>query len=68
MMPKAVMDRSKFPVADEYTPEQRRLINAELDEAEKGPWYGPFKNGREVAAFLNKWKRQNQPKMARRTR
>jgi hypothetical protein len=27
---------------DEYTPAQRRAIDAELDEAEKGPFYGPF--------------------------
>ena len=26
---------------DEYTPEQRRMIGARLDEAEKGPFYGP---------------------------
>jgi len=46
---------SKFPNADdEYTPEQRRIINARLDEAEKGPFHGPFKNAAEVAAFLKK--------------
>lgn len=27
---------------DEYTPEQRRNIDAQLDEAEKGPCHGPF--------------------------
>jgi hypothetical protein len=27
---------------DEYSPEQRRVIDAELDEAEKGPFRGPF--------------------------
>jgi len=33
----------KLPHADdEYTPEQRRSIDTELDEAEKGPFYGPF--------------------------
>jgi AbrB family looped-hinge helix DNA binding protein len=42
----------KVPTAaDEYTPEQRRIINARLDEAEKGPFYGPF-SAREAAAFL----------------
>lgn len=30
------------------------MINARLDEAGKGPYYGPFKNGAEVAAFLKK--------------
>jgi bifunctional DNA-binding transcriptional regulator/antitoxin component of YhaV-PrlF toxin-antitoxin module len=45
----------KLPTADdEYTPAQRRLINARLAEAEKGPYYGPFKDGAEVAAFLRK--------------
>jgi AbrB family looped-hinge helix DNA binding protein len=42
----------KLPAAvDEYTPEQRRTINTRLDEAEKGPFYGPF-TAREAAAFL----------------
>jgi AbrB family looped-hinge helix DNA binding protein len=57
--PQLVIDRSKFPAADEeYTPEQRRRLNASLAEAEKGPYYGPFKNGAEVAAFLKKWRRR----------
>ena len=56
--PQLVIDRSKFLTADgEYTPEQRRGLNASLAEAEKGPHYGPFKNGAEVAAFLKKWRR-----------
>lgn len=58
--PTLVIDRSKFPVAeDEYSPEQRRIINASLKEAEKGPYFGPFRNGAEVAAFLKKWKRRS---------
>ncbi len=34
----------KLPSADddEYTPEQRHLIDAELAEASKGPYYGPL--------------------------
>jgi antitoxin component of MazEF toxin-antitoxin module len=53
--PTLVIDRSKFPASDdEYTPEQRRMIDARLREAEKGPFFGPFKNGVEVAAFLKK--------------
>jgi hypothetical protein len=36
---------------DEYTPEQRRMIDARLDEAEKGPFYGPF-TAKEATAFL----------------
>ncbi len=55
--PTLVVGRSKFPTAvDEYTPEQRRIVDARLIRAEKGPYYGPFKNGDEVAAFLKKWK------------
>jgi AbrB family looped-hinge helix DNA binding protein len=53
IIPQSAIDRSKFPNADdEYTPAQRRLISARLDKAERGPFYGPFKNGAEVAAFL----------------
>ena len=57
--PTLVIDRSKFPTAkDEYTPEQRRILDASLAQAEKGPYFGPFKNGAEVADFLKKWKRR----------
>jgi len=53
--PQIVIDHSKFPTADgEYTPKQRRLINKRLDEAEKGPYVGPFKSGSEAAAFLKR--------------
>jgi AbrB family looped-hinge helix DNA binding protein len=56
--PQLVIDRSKFPTADdEYTPAQRRAIDARLAEAEKGPFHGPFRNGAEVAAFLKKTQR-----------
>jgi AbrB family looped-hinge helix DNA binding protein len=37
---------------DEYTPEQRRLIDAQLDEAEKGPFEGPFNTADEMIAHL----------------
>jgi hypothetical protein len=53
-----VIERFKFPPADgEYTPEQRRRLDASLAESEKGPHYGPFKNGAEVAAFLKRGRR-----------
>jgi hypothetical protein len=46
-------DHHQLPTADdEYTVEQRRIIDARLREAEKGPFYGPFKSGAEIAAFL----------------
>jgi len=45
--PKLVIDRSRFPNADdEYTPEQRRIIDARLAEGladiKAGRVYGPF--------------------------
>jgi len=39
-------------VEDEYTPEQRRAIDAKLDEAEKGPFHGPFKTADEAIAHM----------------
>ena len=42
---------SRGVAIEEYTPEQRRIINARLDEAEKGPFYGPF-TAKEAATFL----------------
>jgi AbrB family looped-hinge helix DNA binding protein len=52
--PKLVIDRSEFPNADdEYTPEQRRIIDAQLDKADKGPFHGPF-TANEAVKFLRK--------------
>jgi AbrB family looped-hinge helix DNA binding protein len=47
LTPKVVIDRSKSPNADdEYTPEQRRVIDARLAEADEdirqGRVHGPF--------------------------
>ena len=51
--PKVVIDRSKFPSADdEYTPAQRRVIEARLAKARKGPYYGPFDTAEEMIASL----------------
>jgi AbrB family looped-hinge helix DNA binding protein len=67
--PTLAVDRSKFPTADdEYTPEQRRIIDASLAQAEKGPYYGPFKNGAEVAAFLKKWQRRSKSARPKKSR
>lgn len=42
----------KLPSAErEYSPEQRRIIDARLDEAEKGRTYGPF-TASEAKRFL----------------
>ena len=60
--PKLVIDRSKFPTADdEYTPTQRRIIDAGIAEGRKGPYYGPLKIGAEVEAFMKKWKAKGKP-------
>jgi bifunctional DNA-binding transcriptional regulator/antitoxin component of YhaV-PrlF toxin-antitoxin module len=43
----------KLPNADdEYTPEQRRAIDAQLREAEKGPYHGPFDTVDDMIADL----------------
>ena len=63
-----VVDYSKFPNADdEYTPEQRRIIDAEISEGQKGPYYGPFKSGKEIEAFLEDWKAGRIPPKLKKT-
>ena len=43
----------KLPKADdEYTAAQRRVIDAQLDAAEKGPFHGPFKTADDMAAYV----------------
>lgn len=45
----------KLPVADdEYTPAQRRVIDARLRQARKGPYHGPFVNADEAIAFIRR--------------
>jgi bifunctional DNA-binding transcriptional regulator/antitoxin component of YhaV-PrlF toxin-antitoxin module len=39
---------------DEYTPEQRRAVDARLARARKGPYYGPFNTPDEAVKFLRK--------------
>jgi hypothetical protein len=44
-----------LPVADDkYTPAKRRVIDARLVEARKGPYYGPFETADEAITFLRK--------------
>jgi bifunctional DNA-binding transcriptional regulator/antitoxin component of YhaV-PrlF toxin-antitoxin module len=38
---------------DEYTPAQRRAIDAQLKEASKGPYYGPFDTADAAIKFLH---------------
>jgi bifunctional DNA-binding transcriptional regulator/antitoxin component of YhaV-PrlF toxin-antitoxin module len=45
----------KPPVAsNEYTPAQRRIIDARLTEARKGPYIGPFETADEAIKFIRK--------------
>jgi bifunctional DNA-binding transcriptional regulator/antitoxin component of YhaV-PrlF toxin-antitoxin module len=67
--PQLVIDRSKFPTADdEYTPKERRAIDASLATSEKGPYYGPFKSGAEIAAFMKKRPRGVRPSRSNKSR
>jgi len=59
LTPKLVIDRSKFPtVDDEYTPEQRRVIDARLaqstEDIKKGRLCGPFETHEELVEFLHR--------------
>ena len=59
----------KLPSADdEYTPAERRTIDAQLAEAAKGPYYGPFETAEAAVKFLNQEIRKRKvtkPKTAR---
>src|SRR5881392_3395780 len=55
--PKIIIDRSDFPNADdEYTPAQRRTIDARLAKSEKeykqGHGFGPFNTADEMIASM----------------
>jgi AbrB family looped-hinge helix DNA binding protein len=55
--PKIIIDRSQFPTADdEYTPAQRRIIDARLDKADEdikaGRTRGPFNTADEAIADM----------------
>lgn len=39
--------------AGEYSPRQRRAIDARLAEARRGPYYGPFDSAEGAIKFLN---------------
>jgi AbrB family looped-hinge helix DNA binding protein len=54
LTPKLAIDRSKYPTADdEYTPKQRRMIDARLALARAGPYHGPFDTAAEAIQFLH---------------
>ena len=47
---------------DEYTPAQRRAILAEIAEAQKGPYYGPFDTADEMIASIKAELKKRAPK------
>lgn len=54
---------------DEYTPAQRRTIDAQLDEAEKGPFHGPFDSAAEMIAHIKgELKKRGATKKSKRSR
>ena len=61
---------AKPPTADdEYTAEQRRIIDAQLDEAEKGPFHGPFNTADEMIVHMKgQLKKRAASKKAKRSR
>ena len=69
LTPKLIIDRAKFPSADdEYTPGQRQIIDRDiaqsLEEFKKGRSYGPFHSADEMIEFLHgQVKRSRQKKM-----
>jgi hypothetical protein len=46
--------RKPTVAGDEYTPAQRRIIDARLAEARKGPYHGPFETAEEAIRFIRK--------------
>src|ERR1700722_2095483 len=40
------------PADDEYTPAQRRVIDAQLTEAQEGPFHGPFDTADDMIAHI----------------
>ena len=72
--PRLVIDRAQFPNADdEYTPAQRRIIDARLDESEEdlknGRGYGPFDTAEEMIAHMKgQLKQRAAAKKTRRSR
>lgn len=46
------------------TPERRRWIDAELDEAAEGPYYGPFETADAAIKFVNEEIRKRRTRKA----
>jgi len=59
----------KLPPVDDYTPEQRRVIDAQLQEAAKGPYHGPFETAGAAVRFLRqeiRKRKSSKPKTTKR--
>ena len=70
LTPKAVVDRSGFPNADgDYTPQQRRLVDARLAKADedirKGRTHGPFATATEAVADMKEQLKRNATKKSK---
>jgi AbrB family looped-hinge helix DNA binding protein len=74
LTPTLTVDRSKFSNADdEYTPAQRRIIDARLAESEedlkRGRTFGPFNTAEEMIASMKaQLKKRSVVKKAKRSR
>ena len=74
LTPKLVIDCSKFPTADdEYTPRQRRIIDARLaksdEDLKKGRTFGPFNTAEEmIASMKDQLKKRAAAKKTKRSR
>jgi AbrB family looped-hinge helix DNA binding protein len=74
LTPTLAIDRSKFSNADaEYTPEQRRIIDARLAESEedlkRGRTFGPFNTAEEMIASMKaQLRKRSALKKAKRSR
>jgi hypothetical protein len=72
LTPQLVVDRSKFPTAeDEYTPEQRRVIDARLAEGlediKQGRVYGPFATHKQMMNSLRAHGKKAKARTSKRT-
>jgi AbrB family looped-hinge helix DNA binding protein len=74
LTPKLIVDRSQFPTADdEYTPAQRKIIDARLAKSEedikRGRTFGPFNTADEMIASMKaQLKKRGAAKKSKRSR
>jgi AbrB family looped-hinge helix DNA binding protein len=71
LTPRAAIDRADIPASDEYTPEQRRIIDAGiaegLEDFKKGHSHGPFASAQAASAYIERMAKQR-PAMQRKPR